>query len=278
MEAVSSLEPQSPQCGGPERRRLLLLHRAPSPARPSLRGEPPLCKGKALPTTPKPPACRPQQPPPSPGQLATQSRPSRRSGGCKSGAPGTPRPAGVARAVPAAKRASGGKPPSGAPPRGEQAKPGREQSPLPQPPRRRCPPQGEPRTGSLAAASQPPAAPGTRLSHTDSSSDLSDCLSETLSDEPRPAAAGAGSSESGSSDREQPQYPAPAARGAPRTAGPEPRGPADGPTGGSEPEEPQHEDGELQREVEELRSENDYLKVSAPLACPQLPQQSTVHD
>ncbi|XP_069072802.1 microtubule cross-linking factor 1 isoform X5 [Pleurodeles waltl] len=260
MEAVSSLEPQSPQCGGPERRRLLLLHRAPSPARPSLRGEPPLCKGKALPTTPKPPACRPQQPPPSPGQLATQSRPSRRSGGCKSGAPGTPRPAGVARAVPAAKRASGGKPPSGAPPRGEQAKPGREQSPLPQPPRRRCPPQGEPRTGSLAAASQPPAAPGTRLSHTDSSSDLSDCLSETLSDEPRPAAAGAGSSESGSSDREQPQYPAPAARGAPRTAGPEPRGPADGPTGGSEPEEPQHEDGELQREVEELRSENDYLK------------------
>ncbi|XP_078544254.1 microtubule cross-linking factor 1 isoform X3 [Lissotriton helveticus] len=258
MEALSGVEPQ---CGGPERRRLLLLHRAPSPARPCLRGEPPPhCKGKALTSPVKPPACRPQQPPPTPGQLATQSRPSRRTGGCKSGTPGAARPAGGARPgpTPAAKRtAAAGKPPTGA--RGEPGKP-----PLLQPPpRRRCPLQGEPRAGSPAAPTPPP---GTRLSHTDSSSDLSDCLSEPLSDEPRPVAAGAGSSESGSSDREQPQYPAPAARGAPPRGGTEPRGlaPAEGPAGGSEAEDPQQElhqeDGELQREVEELRSENDYLK------------------
>lgn len=271
MEALSSVEPQSPQCGVPDRRRLLLLHRAPSPARPCLRGEPQHCKGKVLTSPVKPPACRPQQPPPTPGQLATQSRPSRRSGGCKSGTPGTARPAGGARPVapPAAKRtAAAGKPPTGAAARGEQVKPGREQNPLLQPPRRRCPLQGEPRAGSPASASQPPPTSGTRLSHTDSSSDLSDCLSEPLSDEPRPAAAGAGSSESGSSDREQPQYPALAARGAPQRPGTEQRGqagaPAEGPTGGSESEEPQQElhqeEEELQREVEELRSENDYLK------------------
>ncbi|XP_069469498.1 microtubule cross-linking factor 1 isoform X2 [Ambystoma mexicanum] len=270
MEAVSGAEPQSPQCGGPERRRLLLLHRAPSPARPCLKGEPQHCRGKALPPAAKPPGGRPQ-PPPSLGQLATQSRPSRRTGVCK--VAGAPRPAPGPRPapLPAPKKAATGKPPTGTVVRGEPWKPVRsgDQSPLLQPPRRRCPLLGEPRAGSPAAVPHPPAA-GTRLSHTDSSSDLSDCPSEPLSDEHRPAAPGAGSSESGSSDREQPQRPAPSTRGATHVQGKEQRGPAGppedtGPQGlvpsEQEPaQEQQQEDGELQREVEELRSENDYLK------------------
>ena len=132
-----------------------------------------------------------------------------------------------------------------------------------------------------------------RVSQTDSSSDLSDCPSEPLSDEQRLAAAASSDAESGtgSSDRDQqgadnpPRAEATGAAAAaaaahpPRTAEapaakgsmsqPQPaekhKKPATSaqltpPGTGDAPEE------ELQREMEDLRSENDYLKVRG--CCP----------
>lgn len=130
-----------------------------------------------------------------------------------------------------------------------------------------------------------------RVSQTDSSSDLSDCPSEPLSDEQRlaPAASSDAESGTGSSDRDQlggdnplraeatgaaadaPSHTteAPAAKGSMSQAQPAP-----GPHGGKPKQEkastsaqlrvPGTKDGteeHLLREVEDLRSENDYLKV-----------------
>ena len=159
-----------------------------------------------------------------------------------------------------------------------------------------------------SAAGSP--APGSRISHTDSSSDLSDCPSDPLSDEQRllPAASSDAESGTGSSDREP-------LRGAPTTSPPARGPPPDSPeppgllaatsaaclggrnspsgvpsaspgpgvvedvagrapperTGPATPREhglgeqhrlvPAAEEEELLREMEELRSENDYLKV-----------------
>ncbi|XP_042319035.1 LOW QUALITY PROTEIN: microtubule cross-linking factor 1 [Sceloporus undulatus] len=125
------------------------------------------------------------------------------------------------------------------------------------------------------------------LPHTDSSSDLSDCPSEPLSDEQRLAPA-AGSDGESSSDRERdPPAPlpssGPAAAPGPSAApsarsrdpsegkGPEkaallagwrPGGKAPLPRGDKEPPRGENEENEeeLLREIEELRSENDYLK------------------
>ncbi|XP_037661847.1 microtubule cross-linking factor 1 isoform X2 [Choloepus didactylus] len=217
-----------------ERRR---LHRAPSPARPFLKDllARPAAPGPA-PATPAPgraPAPgTPRSPnlaakaPPSPGPLlaAPGGRLSRRGGGC--GSPGVKdkppagagtRAAGGARAAPGPRKAAraellarAGKPPPppGAEPppaaaKGRQAKrgPGAPPARVAVSPGPVVPPAGR-ATGSPA--------PGSRLSHTDSSSDLSDCPSEALSDEQRllPAASSDADSGTGSSDREP-------ARGAP---------------------------------------------------------------
>lgn len=131
-----------------------------------------------------------------------------------------------------------------------------------------------------------------RVSQTDSSSDLSDCPSEPLSDEQRLAQAASSDPESGtgSSDRDQPGPDNPlrpeasgaAAADAPAPPGEAPAGkgsvsqahPAPGPHAGRrKPEKAatsaqlrgagakQGGEEDLQREVEDLRSENDYLKV-----------------
>lgn len=119
----------------------------------------------------------------------------------------------------------------------------------------------------------PTGAPLARVSQTDSSSDLSDCPSEALSDEQRLALAASSDAESGtgSSDRD---HPAAEATGAAAKVGTLQAQPAPGPHGGKHKQEKvpiiaqyrlqgnkeAHKD-ELLREVDDLRSENDYLKV-----------------
>ncbi|XP_065441326.1 microtubule cross-linking factor 1 isoform X2 [Chrysemys picta bellii] len=206
------------------------LNRAPSPARPFLKdlhGR--AASAKPPPVPPKSPSLSgksPQQPGPPPqsaGLLATQSRLSRRSGsqGAKAAAAaGTGGRAGSAKASLWSKKAARAQEQGGGKAGARQAggEPGH-------PPgkgrkgKRGAPPQPG---GSLASAAGPGLGSGhvagaapARLSHTDSSSDLSDCPSEPLSDEQRPAQAASSDAESGtgSSDREQP--PAPGRAGTP---------------------------------------------------------------
>uniref|UniRef100_A0A8C3PGI4 Microtubule crosslinking factor 1 n=1 Tax=Chrysemys picta bellii TaxID=8478 RepID=A0A8C3PGI4_CHRPI len=206
------------------------LNRAPSPARPFLKdlhGR--ASSAKPPPVPPKSPSLSgksPQQPGPPPqsaGLLATQSRLSRRSGsqGAKAAAAaGTGGRAGSAKASLWSKKAARAQEQGGGKAGARQAggEPGH-------PPgkgrkgKRGAPPQPG---GSLASAAGPGLGSGhvavvapARLSHTDSSSDLSDCPSEPLSDEQRPAQAASSDAESGtgSSDREQP--PAPGRAGTP---------------------------------------------------------------
>lgn len=150
--------------------------------------------------------------------------------------------------------------------------------------------------GSLCHGSPirvPTGAPLGRVSQTDSSSDLSDCPSEPLSDEQRLAQAASSDQESGtgSSDREHPGAEtalraeasgAAAASDAPVHAGEAAAGKgsvsqahaAPGPHAGRRKQEKtstsaqlrgagakQGGEEDLLREVEDLRSENDYLKV-----------------
>ncbi|XP_074208546.1 microtubule cross-linking factor 1 isoform X3 [Camelus bactrianus] len=222
-----------------ERRR---LHRAPSPARPFLKdlhGRPAApspapaapSSGRALaPTAPRSPSLAGKAPP-SPGPLAAPGRLSRRSGGAP-GAKDKPPPGAGARAAGGAKAAPGsrralraapaeplprvGKPPPGAEPppasaKGRKAKRGSGAVPA----RAAGPPVAAVPVPAVilavtTAAGSP--APGSRISHTDSSSDLSDCPSDPLSDEQRllPAASSDAESGTGSSDREP-------LRGAPTT-------------------------------------------------------------
>ncbi|XP_054869993.1 microtubule cross-linking factor 1 isoform X2 [Amphiprion ocellaris] len=132
----------------------------------------------------------------------------------------------------------------------------------------------------------PTGAPLGRVSQTDSSSDLSDCPSEPLSDEQRlaPAASSDAESGTGSSDRDQlgadnpPAAAAPtplrtteassSAKGSMSQALPAPGSHGDKhkqekPSTGAQPKLPSGKDApeeELLREIEDLRSENDYLK------------------
>ncbi|XP_058994724.1 microtubule cross-linking factor 1 isoform X1 [Mustela lutreola] len=238
-----------------ERRR---LHRAPSPARPFLKdlhGRPPASgpAPAALSSARAPAPGAPRSPnlagkaPTSPGTLAAPGRLSRRSGGAP-GAKDKPPPGAGARAAGGAKAAPGLRraartapaellpragrppPPPGTEPLSATAK-GRKAKRGPGVPPARA-------TGPPAPAAPIPAvilavtssagspAPGSRISHTDSSSDLSDCPSEPLSDEQRllPAASSDAESGTGSSDREPLRgapTTSPAARGAPPSS-PEP--------------------------------------------------------
>ncbi|XP_047382465.1 microtubule cross-linking factor 1 isoform X10 [Sciurus carolinensis] len=229
-----------------ERRR---LHRAPSPARPFLKdlhtrattpGPAPATpsSGRApTPAAPRSPSLAGKAPP-SPGSLAAPGRLSRRSGGVP-GAKDKPPPCAGARATGGAKAALGtrraartvpaealpraGKPPAAEPPpaaakgrkskRGSGAIPGRAIGPL-------APAAPVPAVTLSVISAVGSLAPGSRISHTDSSSDLSDCPSEPLSDEQRllPAASSDAESGTGSSDREPLRgapIPNPAAREAP---------------------------------------------------------------
>lgn len=318
------------------------LHRAPSPARPFLKDlhSRPAAPGPAsaapspgrspAPTAPRSPSLTGKAPP-SPVPLAAPGRLSRRS----SGAPGAKdkpplgtgaRAAGSAKAAPGPRRAARVAP---AEPLSRAGKapslPGAEPSPAKGRKAKRGPgaPPARATGPAIVAAPVPavilavtstasPPVPGSRISHTDSSSDLSDCPSEPLSDEQRllPAASSDAESGTGSSDREPLRgVPAksPAARGVP-PGSPEPAAllaappttgaflggrssPGGVPTGAQGPggtedagvrvpperavpgipkepglgEQPRLipavEEEELLREMEELRSENDYLKV-----------------
>ncbi|XP_039111163.1 microtubule cross-linking factor 1 isoform X3 [Hyaena hyaena] len=232
-----------------ERRR---LHRAPSPARPFLKdlhGRPPASgpapaapsSGRAqAPAAPRSPNLTGKTPP-SPGTLAAPGRLSRRSGGAPGakdkpppgagaraagGAKAAPGPRRVARTAPAEllPRAGRPPPPPGTEPLSAAAKGRKAKRGSGAPPARAA---GPPVSAApipavilavTSAAGSP--APGSRISHTDSSSDLSDCPSEPLSDEQRllPAASSDAESGTGSSDREPLRgapTASPAARGAP---------------------------------------------------------------
>ncbi|XP_066848874.1 microtubule cross-linking factor 1 isoform X4 [Anser cygnoides] len=254
-------------------------HRAPSPARPFLKdlharsaapsaaSKPPPAppKSPGLPGRPSPPPASPQpgaHHPPAAGLLAAQGRLPRRPaapGAKAAAAAAVPSARPGAKAAPCAKRAArGAEPGPGGRPGGRQ--PGGEGAAA----------GGKGRKGKRGAApggGHAAAAVLARVGHTDSSSDLSDCPSEPLSDEQRPAPAASSDAESGtgSSDRE----PAAAALPGPARGAPPPPGPRGEPPPGPQPgagrapsrgEPARAAPEELQREVEELRSENEYLK------------------
>lgn len=258
------------------------LHRAPSPARPFLKDLHARAAAKPPPAPPKSPGLPARAPPsphpgahqPSAGLLAAPGRLSRRPaapGGKAAAAAVTAVGRAGAKAAPCAKRAARG-PEPGPGGRGAGRQPGGEAAPPPG--------KGRKAKRGGAAGSGHAAAALARVGHTDSSSDLSDCPSEPLSDEQRlaPAASSDAESGTGSSDRErEPPAAHPAAeppraghgpgpgRGAPPALGS--RGDAlPAATGGGRAssvwEPPPAAPEELQREVEELRSENEYLKVS----------------
>ncbi|XP_037364724.1 microtubule cross-linking factor 1 isoform X2 [Talpa occidentalis] len=226
-----------------ERRR---LHRAPSPARPFLKDLPgrpgapsPAPAAPSLGRTPAPGAPRSpnlaSKAPPSPGSLAAPGRLSRRSGGAP-GAKDKPPPgsgartAGGTKAAPGPRRATRAAAAELLPRAGKPQPPPPGVEPLPAASKGRKVKRGSGAPPSRAAGTPAPAtpipavilavtsaagspAPGSRFSHTDSSSDLSDCPSEPLSDEQRllPAASSDAESGTGSSDREP-------LRGAPTTS------------------------------------------------------------
>ncbi|XP_019505503.1 PREDICTED: microtubule cross-linking factor 1 isoform X2 [Hipposideros armiger] len=225
-----------------ERRR---LHRAPSPARPFLKdlhGRPAAPSpapaatssgGSPAPAAPRSPSLAGKTPP-LPAPLAAPGRLSRRSGGTP-GAKDKPPPGSGARAAVSAKAAPGPRRavragPTEPLPRAGKPTPLLGAEPPPVAAKGRKAKRGSGATAARpagpptlavpvptlihampSAASLP--APGSRISRTDSSSDLSDCPSEPLSDEQRllPAASSDAESGTGSSDREP-------LRGAPATS------------------------------------------------------------
>ncbi|XP_021005278.1 microtubule cross-linking factor 1 isoform X4 [Mus caroli] len=203
-----------------ERRR---LHRAPSPARPFLKDlhtrpatATPSAGRAPTPAAPRSPSLAGKAPP-SPGPPAAPGRLSRRSGvvpGAKDKPPpgAGARSAGGAKAVPGTRRAARAGPaeplsrvgrPTGAEPPPAVAK-GRKtkRGPGTPPARAVVPPARASRVPAVTLSVTSVA--GCRINHTDSSSDLSDCASEPLSDEQRllPAASSDAESGTGSSDRE----------------------------------------------------------------------------
>ncbi|XP_019346108.2 microtubule cross-linking factor 1 isoform X11 [Alligator mississippiensis] len=255
------------------------LNRAPSPARPFLKdlhGR--AGSAKPPPAPPKSPSLpgRPQPPPPPPAHARLSRRGGPSAAGAGAGAGAAPGRAGSAKAALCCKKGGPGK----AGPRQVGAEPG------PAAKGRKAKRCGAPGSLVLPAASAPfpggggrqAAGPGpARLSHTDSSSDLSDCPSEPLSDEPRlaPAASSDTESATGSSDREQPPA---AGRGVAAPLATAPCSPGGTEAGAGRaapgrtpappaalppplPPQPRLADeDDLLREIEELRSENDYLK------------------
>ncbi|XP_018409052.1 PREDICTED: microtubule cross-linking factor 1 isoform X2 [Nanorana parkeri] len=227
------------------------LNRAPSPARPFLRdshSRAPPAKPSVLP--PKSPNLGHQ----SPGQLATQSRLSRRSAPAKD-KPSTAKAS--AKAALSSKRAS-------RPSQGEPNSKGGTRRELQHAPSSPLTAAGRSRRTVQRLESPAPGTCLVRLSHTDSSSDLSDCPSEPLSDEHRPLPAHSSDNESASSKQVVASVPDIVvivgseksragsvnddARGAESSSVKSPAPPSQG----------QEED--LLRELDELRSENDYLK------------------
>lgn len=210
------------------------LNRAPSPARPFLRDSHP----RAPPA--KPSLLPPKSPSlgrPSPGLLTTHSRLSRRSAPAKDKPSPGKASTKAALSSKRAPRAPGGEASGKGGPRRDVPHHPPSSSPLIAPTRNRT-----------------PESPGTsrgRATHTDSSSDLSDCPSEPLSDDHRPLPAHSSDNESASSEQVVPPVPDIVV-----IVG-EPRGTHSN-QGKSTLPSGQEED--LLRELEELRSENDYLK------------------
>ncbi|XP_058033422.1 microtubule cross-linking factor 1 isoform X2 [Ahaetulla prasina] len=228
LEPLKSLppSPQSPHHSFAEKKR---LHRAPSPARPFLKDlHARASLAKPPPVPPKSPSLsvkpQPQQGgarPQSPGLLAPQCRLSRRScaQGAKAGsAPlgaGAPGKVGTAKSVLSSKKAARAQDQAGGKATARQVG-GESSHPSGKNKKgRRCVSLAQP--GALSPAS------AARISHTDSSSDLSDCPSEPLSDEQRLTQAANSDAESGtgSSDRER--------EAPPPSPPPLPSGPGGGP-------------------------------------------------
>uniref|UniRef100_H3DBK9 Microtubule crosslinking factor 1 n=1 Tax=Tetraodon nigroviridis TaxID=99883 RepID=H3DBK9_TETNG len=268
----------------PEKKR---LNRAPSPARPVLKdahsrsSKPPAIAPKS-PKLSKPP----QQQQPGALPLAHPSRNSRRNT-----AASKEKVAAAAKSnarSPAVKKPNKVAHPGAAEPRAPSIKPDNTSSPSLKSKKAKPASLSPGAPGHGSPIRVPTGAPLARVSQTDSSSDLSDCTSEALSDEQRLALAASSDAESGtgSSDRDHPPADNPlraeatgAAAEAParphgaRTGIPQaPAQAAPGPHGGKHKPEtapriaPHRLQGnkeakeELLREVEDLRSENDYLK------------------
>ncbi|XP_022534698.2 microtubule cross-linking factor 1 isoform X2 [Astyanax mexicanus] len=252
-------QPPPPQPAPHHKRR---PNRAPSPARPAP-------KEAHYPRAPKPPpasATVTSGLPKSPRTLATQ-QPQR--------ATAPPRAAGKssARATSAAAAAAAAKKAAKVPPAER-----RVQAPAPAPATksksgRRTPP-ALPRAPpfNLASPVRVPTA-STGVAPADSSSDLSDCASEPLSDEQRLAQAASSDAESGScsggsaagtAEGARARVPAPASTNTPSSAAAAAAArapsPARGQSGHSKADKQGASEDELLREIEELRSENDYLK------------------
>lgn len=266
------------------------VNRAPSPARPFLKDAHSRSSSKPPAIAPKSPKLSKQQ---QPGALplAHPSRNSRRNA-----AASKEKVAAAAKSntkSPAAKKPNKVTHPGAAEPKAPSGKPDNTSSPILKSRKAKAasPSPGAPSHGSPIRV--PTGAPLARVSQTDSSSDLSDCTSEALSDEQRLALAASSDAESGtgSSDRDHPAADNPLraeATGAAAEAPPSrPHGartgmaqaqaqaqPAPGPRGGRYKQEKspiiaQHRlqgnkeaiKEELLREVDDLRSENDYLKV-----------------
>lgn len=199
------LQPQNAPQPFAEKRR---LHRAPSPARPYLKDlhHARASSAKPPPVPPKSPTLSGKQQPQghggarsqSPGLLVPHSRLSRRScaQGAKAAAAGK---AGSAKSALSSKKAARGQEQAGGRASASARQLGGEPGQAP----------GKGRRGKRCAPLAPP--PAARVSHTDSSSDLSDCPSEPLSDEQRLAQAASSDAESGtgSSDREREPQPPP---------------------------------------------------------------------
>ncbi|XP_039195136.1 microtubule cross-linking factor 1 isoform X3 [Crotalus tigris] len=241
IEPLKSLppSPQSPHHSFAEKKR---LHRAPSPARPFLKDlHARASSAKPPPVPPKSPSLsgkpQPQQGgprPQSPGLLAPQCRLSRRS--CALGAKAASAPSGAgapgkvstAKSVLSSKKVARAQDQAGGKATARQVA-GEASHPSGKNKKgRRCVPLTQP--GALSPAS------AARISHTDSSSDLSDCPSEALSDEQRLAQAANSDAESGtgSSDREREPPPSPpplpsGPGGGPQDSLPSPEPPSKGP-------------------------------------------------
>ncbi|RVE61017.1 hypothetical protein OJAV_G00166550 [Oryzias javanicus] len=227
-------------------------NRAPSPARPFLKDVP----SRAA----KPPAIGPKSPKLTKQQqcasvsLAHQNRSSRRNTAGSKEKPAT---------VKSSTRSAAVKKPAKVSPHAAAAasiKPDSTGSPV----------LAKGKKGKLTAASPGPFSHGSpirvptgarlgRVTQTDSSSDLSDCPSEPLSDEQRAAPAASSDAESGTGSSDRDQAGAPAAAAPPRASA-APAAPDHQPERGSASAQAKLTEEELQREIEDLRSENDYLK------------------
>lgn len=265
------------------------LNRAPSPARPFLKD--------VHSRSTKPPAIVPKSPKFNKQQSASVplAHPNRSSRRNAAGAKEKPATARSNTKSTVAKKPTKAPQQAAAEPKAASIKPDSTSSPVLAKSKK-----GKPASGPLSHGSPirvPTGAPLGRVSQTDSSSDLSDCPSEPLSDEQRlaPAASSDAESGTGSSDRDQVVADNPlraeatgAAAATRTTEAPAAKGsmsqaqPAPGAHGEKKhkqekastsaqlklPGTKEAPEEDLLREIEDLRSENDYLKASKaePLA------------